>query len=138
MNIKQFDEQIEKAQKSLTKSILTYDRNRESLARIIGVCSLGFPNVEPTVGESSVVYSVWNVKTFKSVEPVMSALEFIGVELDKWSTTDYPESRNRDFHNNLNGVRITIAMYADSKDSACRLVETGEKVVKEYRMECDE
>lgn len=140
MTKEEIDKQLEASVKSQLDSVIRCAKNNEkdkdAIYKLHALLKAA-RNEEPDMLNSTYAY-IRGCLNFDFMKNLMEAGELLDLPLEKWKTTDYPESKNRDFTFTLpSGSSFHICVYL-SDDAECRLVEVSRKTEEkvEYRMEC--
>lgn len=121
----------------------TYERNllaiNSQLATVHAVIHAAFPKAILHIFDH-IVFDVRELESFAAMGRVIEALENFGISADSWTTSDYPESFNRDFKVKIGEIYIKVSLYLDKATTNCKLVEVSRESVERinYRMDCGE
>lgn len=140
MTGEEYDRYVEDNLGWQAKSIITqarnHERNRSTVLAICDAVSMAYPEADFHFTGASVS----GVRNFARMAEVIQFLDDSNiVSLYKWTSYDYPESRNRDFVCMLPSGANTfrVSLYA-AEDSECKLVEVSRETVEKvkYKLLC--
>lgn len=153
MNFDQLENQLKHNVQDLRWSLSKANKTRESalfkqIARIAcDVTSLNRQdNVWPYISTSSICLCVqlFDLDGLKDprLENVLNRFLSVGTDPEEQSTTDYPDSLERDFLFSWTGIRVTVEARFKEDSETCKKVITGFRPAIEsqpiYELRCEE